>query len=156
MNADQREQIRQILKSLVEAQAATIALTEKAFSLFNDGHALDPLTFWKAKYAASNNVSSDTQPVADQDRLEVRYRGRTCRLGNGLPFRLIARLSRQPNTYISYEQLLDDVWGAHVSDAAVRQAVKRLRADLRRKDMADLADAIDGSQPGRYALLVVD
>jgi len=36
MNPDKREQIRRTLKSLAEAQASTIQLTEQAVALFSD------------------------------------------------------------------------------------------------------------------------
>jgi len=157
VHTDKREQIRQTLKCLVEAQASTIALTEKALSLLNDELALDPLTFWKARRTPSHSETSQTRPIVDEDRLEIRYRSHSCFIGNKLPFRLFARLLHQPNKYISYEELLDDVWdGRRLTDSAVRNAVKRLRAALRGGGMAELADAIDGSEPGRYALLLAN
>jgi DNA-binding winged helix-turn-helix (wHTH) protein len=44
------------------------------------------------------------------------------------------------------------VWGGVRSDSTVRTAIKRLRAALRQAGMSELANAIDGSSPGRYAL----
>lgn len=151
MNSDKREQIRRTLKSLAEAQASTIQLMEQAVTLFSDELALDPLSFWKSRQPALP-TSSSSSPVADEELLEIRYRDRTCFLGNTLPFRFFARLTRRPNSYLTYEELLEDVWQGVRSDAAIRTVVKRLRSLLRRAGMAELAEAIDGSVPGRYAL----
>ncbi len=69
-------------------------------------------------------------------------------------FRFVQRLARRPDTYLTYNELLRDVWDGVRSDAAIRSVVKRLRRALREAGMDDLADAIDGSTPGRYALRI--
>ena|SRR5690349_14552413 len=151
MNPDKREQIRRTLKSLAEAQASTIQLMEQAVALFSDELALDPLSFWKSHKSRQLPMSS-AGAIVDEELLEIRYRGRKCFLGNTLPFRFFARLHRRPNSYLTYEELLEDVWDGIRSDSAIRTVVKRLRNILRRAGMDELADAIDGSVPGRYAL----
>jgi Transcriptional regulatory protein, C terminal len=82
----------------------------------------------------------------------VSFRGDTCILGNGLLFRFLAFLADRPNAYLTYQELLDEVWDGPRSDSAIRSVVKRLRVLLRQKGMPELADAIDGSMPGRYGL----
>jgi len=61
---------------------------------------------------------------------------------------------RRPNRYITREQLLDEVWGGCRSDAAVRSVVRDLRKRLKEAGMGDLAEAIDGSNRGRYGLML--
>lgn len=151
MNADKREQIRRTLKNLAAAQASTIQLMEQTLALISDELALDPLSYWKS-WQPSTTSTSSSWPVADEELLEIRYQDRTCFLGNTLPFRFFARLTRRPNSYLTYEELLEDVWQGERSDSAIRTVVKRLRILLRHAGMADLAEAIDGSVPGRYAL----
>ena len=92
--------------------------------------------------------------VADADTLSINWNGRTCYLGFTLPFQLFEALVRRPNRYITREQLLDDVWGVSRSDAAVRSVVRDLRKRLKEADMGDLAEAIDGSNCGRYGLML--
>ena len=85
--------------------------------------------------------------------MAVAYRGRECFLGNSLGLRLLARLADRPDRYVSYDDLLADVWdGGHRSDAAVRSVVRDLRRRLRAAGLGDLAAAIDGSVSGHYAL----
>jgi DNA-binding winged helix-turn-helix (wHTH) protein len=84
--------------------------------------------------------------------LSVTFQGKDCFLGNTLPFKFLSHLARRPNAYVSYEDLLADVWRGVRSDSAVRSVVKALRARLRRAGLDGLADAIDGTVAGHYAL----
>jgi DNA-binding response OmpR family regulator len=88
----------------------------------------------------------------DPEDLTVRWNGTTCFLGYTLPFRLLERLARRPNQYVTHEQLLLEIWGGTRSKSAIRSAVNELRARLSAAGMSDLARAIDGSNAGRYAL----
>jgi DNA-binding response OmpR family regulator len=88
----------------------------------------------------------------EQALLSVTYQGKTCFLGNTLPFKLLCQLARRPNTYIPHEELLADVWQCIRSDAAVRSVVKTLRKKLRQAGLVALAQAIDGSESGHYSL----
>lgn len=152
MDAEKRELIRCTLRSLAETHAAMMELMEQTMTLLNEELALDAVTFWITRQspAASSRVTDRLD--VDHEHLRVSFRGKSCFLGNTLPFRLLARLASRPNAYLTYEQLLDDVWDGLRSDSAIRSVVKRLRAMLRRDGMSELADAIDGSMPGRYAL----
>jgi DNA-binding response OmpR family regulator len=69
-----------------------------------------------------------------------------------LLFRLLERLAAQPEKYLSYEDLLSEVWESNRSDGAVRSVVRRLREALRSQGMDEVAEGIDGSVPGHYAL----
>lgn len=152
MNPDKRERIRQTLKSLAEAQAATISLMEEALSLMTEELALDPITFWKSRGSPFVFPSPKKTALFDTEMLTITFQGKSCFLGNTLPFRFFVRLARRPNTYVTYEDLLSDVWDGVRTDEAIRSVVKTLRSKLREAEMSYLADAIDGSVPGHYGL----
>lgn len=102
----------------------------------------------------STDESSHLQLVVDREMLSIRWNDRTCHLGNTIPFRLMARLARRPNQYVSHDQLLYDIWGGPRSRSAIRSAVNDLRSRLIAAGMRDLAQAIDGSSAGRYGLIL--
>jgi DNA-binding response OmpR family regulator len=93
-------------------------------------------------------------PMVDPRTLSVRWNGHECVLGASIGFRLIQRLARRPNHYISHADLLDDVWGCQRSTATVRSAVRDLRRRLVEANMPELARRIDGTHRGYYALLL--
>jgi DNA-binding response OmpR family regulator len=84
--------------------------------------------------------------------LAVIWRGRTCHLGNTLPFRFIERIARRPGHYVRVSQLVEELWGGSRSPSSVRSVVSDLRFKLRAAGLGDLADLIDGSNPGHYGL----
>jgi len=128
---------------------------EQTLVLLGDELTLDPLTYFRTRVRAHEPSPAPQPLVIDPAQRTVQFRGRTCFLGGRLPFRLLSRLARRPNTFVSHEDLLDDVWeGAVRSDDAVRSAVKALRQRLRKAGLGDLADAIDGTVPGHYALRI--
>ncbi len=106
------------------------------------------------RYPATVLDHASGRLVADRGTLSINWDGRTCYLGFTLPFQLFEALARRPNRYIPVEDLLDEVWADVRSDAAVRSVVRDLRSRLRAAGMADLAEAIDGSNRGRYGLLL--
>lgn len=152
MNPDKQERIRQTLKSLAEAHAATITLMEEALALMTEELALDPITFWKSRGSPTVFASPTKTALFDTEMLTITFHGKSCFLGNSLPFRFFVRLARRPNTYVAYEDLLTDVWDGVRTDEAIRSVVKTLRNKLREAKMSVLADAIDGSVPGHYGL----
>ena len=97
-------------------------------------------------------ASSSSLSIIDEATFSVHWADRTCRLGNTVAFRLLKRLARRPNLFISYEVLLHDIWDECTSPEAVRSAVKVLRRKLIAAGMEDLAGAIDGSTFHHYAL----
>jgi len=94
------------------------------------------------------------RPVADQSSFSVVWDGRRCYLGRTLPFGFFERLARRPNQYVTYEQLLEDVWDGPRSYDAIRSVVRDLRRKLKGAGMGDLADAIDGSNRQCYGLIL--
>lgn len=107
---------------------------------------------------APSGNGSPRSSIIDEATFSIRWANRTCHLGNTVSFRLLERLARRPNQFISYEALLDseELWDCHTSHEAVRSAVKILRRKLNAAGMEDLADAIDGSNPHHYALTLMD
>ena len=91
-------------------------------------------------------------PIADGDTFMARWRGKTCHLGDTMAFRVLERLARRPNVFVSCKTLLNEFREPLTSFDAVRSAVKVLRRKLRDAGMEDLAEAIDGSTARHYGL----
>jgi len=152
MNAKKRQQIRLVLRSLAESHVAALEQLQQAFVLLDEESALDPLSFWEAHTSSHAGSTATGELDVDAVRLMVTFRGRRCFLGNTLAFRFLARLARHPNAYVSHKDLLEDVWEGPRSESSIRSVVKTLRRKLRDADLAELANAIDGSERKRYAL----
>ncbi len=151
MNTDRRDSIRASLRRLAEAHAATLEVMERTYTLLCEELSLDP------QECLSRPVSlvppaDHPHPVIDRSRFTVTYRGHTCRLGNTIAFRFLARLAATPDEYVSHQDLIDEVWDGHGSDDALRSVAKHLRRRLRETGLGDLADAINGLTPGHFAL----
>lgn len=92
------------------------------------------------------------RPLLDESTMRVLWKGRSAPLGHTLSFRLMERLSRRPNQYVTHLDLLREVWeNENLKLATVRSVVRKLRQKLRRHGMDELADAIRGHN-GRYIL----
>ena len=92
------------------------------------------------------------RPLLDESTLSVIWKGRTLRLGHTVSFRLLARLARRPNQFVTHLDLLRDVWDDEdVATATIRSVVRHLRRRLREGGMKELAIAIRGHN-GRYIL----
>jgi hypothetical protein len=92
------------------------------------------------------------RPLLDESTLSVIWRAKTLHLGHTLAFRLLARLARCPNQYVTHLDLLRDVWdNEELATATIRSLVRELRRKLRIGGMTDLATAIRGHN-GRYVL----
>jgi hypothetical protein len=92
------------------------------------------------------------RPLLDESTLSVIWKGKTLHLGNTLAFRLLERLARCPNQYVTHLDLLRDVWEDELTaTATIRSLVRQLRRKLRGAGWADLATAIRGHN-GRYVL----
>jgi DNA-binding response OmpR family regulator len=152
MNSSKQALIRRTLRNLAESHAATIELMEQTLALLGDELAIDAVTFWKSRTAIVGTPQNGKLLFVDHERLQVGFHGRTCVLGNTLPFKLLERLARRPNTYVTHHELLSDVWEGIRSESAIRSVVKRLKQTLRRHGMSELAAAIDGTSAGRYCL----
>ena len=151
MNTDRRDSIRNALRLLAEAHVATMDVLERTYALLCEELALDPQECL-SRGAVHDPPATHPQPVLDSSRFTVSFRGRTCCLGNTMAFRFLAKLAERPNRYVSHQSLFEDVWDGNRSADAVRGVVRSLRQKLRQADLGELADAIDGSEPGHYAL----
>jgi DNA-binding response OmpR family regulator len=92
----------------------------------------------------------------DRSTFAVRWQGKVCPLGNTTAFRLLERLARRPDEYISIDQLLDDLWSAPRSYSTLRSTICRLKSKLDAAGMRDLASRINGRVHGYYALRLKD
>jgi len=97
---------------------------------------------------------NSTYPLVLHETFSVLWRDATCQLGPTTPFRLLVRLARRPNQYVTYDHLIDDVWDGQIrSPTAIRSVARDLRRSLRGYGMHALADAIHGQ--GRcYGLML--
>ena len=99
-------------------------------------------------------IADRSMPRMDHSTFSVRHEGGICFLGNTLPFRLLARLLRRPNSYVSHQILLDEIWEGIRSPEAVRSVVKTLRSKLRDAGLVTLSNSIDGKTRGHYAVFL--
>ena len=151
MNTDRRDSIRDSLRRLAEAHTVTLEVMERTYTLLCEELSLNPQECLN-RPAATEPPADHPHPVIDPSRFTVTFRGRTCALGNTMAFRFLARLAERPNRYVSHQHLYEDVWDGQRSADAVRSVVRTLRQKLRQAHLGELADAIDGSEPGHYAL----
>ena len=92
------------------------------------------------------------RPLLDDSTLCVIWKGRSLRLGHTMAFRVLERLSRRPNQFVTHHDLLQDVWEDDLLElATIRSTVRHLRRRLRDGGMEELATAIRGHN-GRYIL----
>src|SRR5689334_17508226 len=103
MKSSKRELLRQTLRSLAESHAATMELMEQTLVLLGEEFAVDAVTFWKVRVSIMSDRPAGTDLHIDRDQLQVVFHGRTCVLGNTLPFKLLERLARRPNAYVTHE-----------------------------------------------------
>ena len=159
MNAKvQKSQIADSLRNLVTAYSEALAHLEDALAVLCKDLELGEIEIFHNRLltlqAPTHDPEDAARPIADRSLLSVRWRGKSCFLGNTLPFRFFERLARRPNQYYSYEQLLDEVWEGTRTFSAIRSVVKVLRRKLVAAGMDDLANAIDGSVSRHYGLML--
>jgi DNA-binding response OmpR family regulator len=152
MKPPRREQIQRALRSLAASYAATMELLERTLPLLSEEFSLDPHSNLRAQAAQRRYLHPSNDYLIDGGLLSVNFGGRTCFLGNTYPFKFIACLAQRPNIYVTHEDLLSEVWDGIRSHSTVRSVVKVLRKKLRQAGMAPLAEAIDGTVSGHYAL----
>lgn len=96
--------------------------------------------------------NSRHRPLLDESTMCVVWDGKTVHLGHTVAFRLLARLARRPNQYVTHLDLLEDVWdGEDREITTIRSTVRHLQRKLRAGGMPALASAIRGHN-GRYML----
>ncbi len=99
----------------------------------------------------SNNECSG-RPLMSESTLSVLWKGRSLHLGHTIYFRLLDRLARRPNQYITHLDLLRDVWDdEELATSTIRSVVRHLRRRLHNGGMGDLAESIRGHN-GRYIM----
>jgi hypothetical protein len=152
VNTKKRDLIQRSLRGLADSYAATMHLMEETLTLLCEELALDPLTYFRSRRPPADTDPDSEHSVTNVSLFTANFKGKACFLGNTLPFRFLALLAERPNAYVTYEDLLFEVWQSRRSDSAVRSVAKTLRNKLREAGMPDLADAIDGTVPGHYAL----
>jgi len=99
------------------------------------------------KSPSNTEKGAHGQTITNSTTFCAQWGGRTCYLGDTLPFWFLERLARRPNQLFRYDTLLQDVWKCKRSKEALRSVVKVLRQKLKAADMDDLAEAIDGALP---------
>jgi DNA-binding response OmpR family regulator len=146
------KQIREALTALAAAHAHAVVDIERAIESLS--YVLDAQE--QSEEFAALSIGNDLlRPKIDRETLSIAWKHRICFLGNTLPFLFIERLARSPNRYVSYEDLLEEVWGGDRKESTIRGVVKRLRDRLEEAGMSQLAKAIDGSVMGHYGLILV-
>lgn len=152
MKVHPTQRIQETLRKMAAAHAAAMAASEEVMALL-------AAEFEGAVASATRTdtprATASDRPVIDWPMLSVSYRGRSCFLGNTLPFRFLERLLRRPNQYVSHQQLQDDVWEGEPSPESIRSVVKELRRKLRCAGMDGLAKAINGKVARHYSLTLV-
>jgi DNA-binding response OmpR family regulator len=156
--SDQDRQLLENLSRLVAAHASATALVQEIIVCVSESLGLDigklMLAVPNLAACSPNGGNSCHRPIIDPATFSVHWDGKTCVLGNTLPFRLLERLGRRPNQFVHCNQLLDDVWqGCCRSREAIRSVVKVLKQKLVQAGMHGLAASIDGSQPHHYGLI---
>ncbi|MDZ4686659.1 MAG: winged helix-turn-helix domain-containing protein [Planctomycetaceae bacterium] len=147
------QQARDNLKRQIAILSMSVATIEESIAILESELDLISNPDIETESPPSPEISAN-HPRLDVGTLSVEYQGKRCQLGNNLRFKLLARLLRRPNRYISYDTLFAEVWTAVRDPSSVRSVVKELRAVLRAAGMADLADAIDGHVAYHYAIIL--
>ena len=159
LTVEKKRLIQESLRCLGASHSAAVMQIEETIAVLTNALELGGIA---ADHAARSTSEQDflrspdhDLPIADQTTFTVVWRGRSCFLGNTLLFRLFARLLRSRNRFVSHVDLLDDVWDGPREGSVIRGVAKRLRDQLAKDGMADLAQAIDGTTSGHYGLMLV-
>ena len=80
------------------------------------------------------------------------WHGKRCEFKSGKPFEVLVYLIRRFNTWVSMQDIMDEVWGeSRTSDNTVQAAISKLRGIIKDARITDLV--IDGkTSPGHYKL----
>ena len=156
--SDRDRQLLEKLSQLAAAQASAAALAQEIIVSVGERLGLDlgEIAAPGCEPRRLPHRMAAFQPVVqsiDVATFSVHWDGKTCVLGNTLPFRLLERLGRRPNQFIHCDQLLDEVWQGLRSREAIRSVVKVLKQKLVQAGMDDLAASINGNQPYHYGLI---
>jgi DNA-binding response OmpR family regulator len=139
----------QLLKATNALRANLVTMLARLDELSDIVEDVTSGTIWRAHVT----VRASTLQL-DRTTFTVRWDGRSCALGHSTAFRLLERLARRPNEYVSTDRLLDELWLGPRSYSTLRSTVCRLKSRLRGSGMSDLAVRINGRVHGHYALLI--
>lgn len=155
MSIDTLGDLTLLIARIAECCGTAAECAEEARALLERWPASGDAKQTRRNHAVSLPMTDDgrRRAVADNCSMTVRWRGKTCPLAQPTLFRLFVRLLRRPNTYVSYDQLMADVWDGMKADDTIRSAVRHLKARLREAGMGDLAAAIQGRNH-HYVLLL--
>ena len=154
MTLEQAQRLVNLTEQLSEAlMAAAICADDIRAILRMEFDGRNPARCGRSQDAKHRNHPPQ-RPLVDTSTFSVFWAGKTCPLRRTVLFRLAERLARQPNQYITADQLLRDVWeGGIKSPDTIRSAVRHLRQRLSSAGMEDLAAAIHGTG-GCYGLIL--
>jgi DNA-binding response OmpR family regulator len=154
MTQEETQRVADLAEQLSEALMTAAICADEIRAVLRtelDGH--NPLR-WRQSRDGKHRNPRPQRPLVDSSTFSVFWAGKTCPLRRTILFRLAERLARQPNQYITADQLLRDVWeGGIKSPETIRSAVRHLRQRLSSAGMEDLAAAIHGTG-GRYGLML--
>ncbi|EMB13658.1 hypothetical protein [Rhodopirellula europaea] len=152
MQIEKKRAIREALATLASSHAIVVQQLELAIEMLNEEVDIDDIPL---PVQTLHRFGSRQNSLVDPSSQSVLWKGRVCFLGNNLLFRFFERISRSPNQFISYDILLDEVWGGRREHSSIRGVAKRLRDRLALGGMAELSSKIDGSNSGFYRLILV-
>jgi DNA-binding response OmpR family regulator len=157
MITEQKKRIIQdSLQHLAVAQAGAVAEIERTMEVLSRALGLEVRPNLSLAKSTNDSEGHRKIPVADRTTLSVLWCGQSCFLGNTLLFRFFERLARTPNRYVTYDDLLDDVWNGGMRESTtIRGVAKRLRDRLISAGMKDLARSVNGNESGHYGLILV-
>ncbi len=150
MNSETMSVLNRTIDNLVSVHTESLLALQNLKELIGTVVTIDPHDLSRLQTEAWTGCP----PMVDHSMLSVAHQGKNCFLGNTLSFRLLVRLLRRPNHYVSHQILLDEIWDGIRSPEAVRSVVKTLRAKLRVSGLDVLSRSIDGTVKGHYAILI--
>lgn len=108
----------------------------------------------RAPAADGTETPEASGPVLNEEQFVVRFRGKTCFLGNTKGFHLLRILVENRDRYVSRSTLVELVWDqALITEGAIESVVTKVRKALRAAGLDELL--IDGSNRGHYQLTIL-
>lgn len=112
----------------------------------------------QAELAPEQDGSSDSLQIGhifvNQSKFTVSDGQRNCALGNTICYKFFECLASEPQRFFTTKQLEELVWDGQIRDAsAIRSVVHRLRTQLRRAGMFELAAALRSNRKA-YGLIM--
>ncbi len=152
MNSETLAILEKSIDRLIASHSETLGSLHRLKAIVSSGKSVELETAERFY----SEVAEQWMPVMDYSTFSVQHESTICFLGNTLPFRLLARLLRRPNSYVSHQILLDEIWDGIRSPEAVRSVVKTLRSKLRDAGLVTLSNSIDGKTRGHYAVFLTE